>query len=139
MLLFFLISFAVYFALSAAITIVTLGSNDITKSSGTDFIGFLVSPIYMTALLLINAKFWMEFNPHGWEAQGDAFMESDNDLGLIDNDNTVYVGPAQPSAIPEISVKKNDKKKKKKSDDGFDIDIDFSDSGEPLEIEEKID
>ena len=139
MLLFYLISFAVYFALSSAITIVTLGSDDITKSSGTDFIGFLVSPIYMTCLLLINAKFWMEFNPNGWEAQGDNYMESDNDLGLIDNDNTVSIGPAQPSAIPEISVKKNDKKKKKKSDDGFDIDIDFSDSGEPLEIEEKID
>ena len=136
-LIYFIASFAVYFLLSSVIAITTIGSS-VTSGSSSYFLGFITCPVYLTLLLAANAKFWMEYNPNGWEPQKfNGTDQSDNDIGLFDDNATEFVGPAHDSLIPEVAVKKSDKRKKK-SDDGFDIDDDFS-GGEPLEIEEKID
>jgi len=133
-------SFITYFAVSFIVGLLSLRNNNV-GSYITDSLGFILSSLYNSSLLIINSWLWMKFNPLGWETINDnqSLNDDNNDLGLIDNDpvKIEYVGPAGGSgSIPDVPIKVIDKKKKK-SDDGFSIDDDFS--SQDLEIESKKD
>ncbi|EAY04876.1 hypothetical protein TVAG_287900 [Trichomonas vaginalis G3] len=132
----FVASFASYILVSIAIVVLTIGLTTV-EARFVDTVALLISPTYLICLLSMNGYFWFKFNPSGWVNANDGnFQDSENDIGILDQDPTEYVGTAIPSAIPEVAVKKSSKKKL--SDDDFDIDDSFSGSSHDVEIE-KID
>jgi hypothetical protein len=98
----------------------------IWETRGFEWVAMVLTPLFLTSLLLINGWFWWDFNPGGWKAL-DSKGGQKPDMG-----GSIFEDGSDSGPIPSLETKK--KSKKGKSDDPFD---ELSDPGsdEPVKFD----
>lgn len=120
-----LVAFGVFFIAMFAVSVVRMDAS-ITKTRASEWIAFMIHPLFVLSLVVCIGWFLWEFNPLGWKSLADDNDDMSGDLGLV------QLEAESDGEIPAIEAKKSSGKKKTKSDDGFDLDDPFStdDGGE---------